>query len=249
MSNLLSTSAMVAECQSRVPIGLDSTFWMKKLNEAYRWITQKGNFIWELQTAAFTLNPSFTTWTLPSDCNVGKPMYVSGPYDSVITAPLLPSLIPYVPWDVAFAQQTSEMDMPAGAFSVWTYLATFAAGPPPVYAYQGLLYPQSAAPTAGTGAMSYSFIYHVDVANTEKAAAANQFFPTPNCFDNLLIELAEAEARRIYGIAGWDIVQKRAESAIVSLLDPYRSTKNAIAGMVDQQKQTGERKLMGQENS
>jgi len=31
MSNLLSTTAMTAECQTRVPIGLSTTFWMKKM--------------------------------------------------------------------------------------------------------------------------------------------------------------------------------------------------------------------------
>ena len=35
----------------------------------------------------------------------------------------------------------------------------------------------------------------------------------------------------------------------MNLLDSYRSTKNVLAGLQDQQKQVQERKLMSQENS
>lgn len=244
MSNLLSTTAMVAECQSRVPIGLSSSFWGKKLNEAYRWITQKGNFIWEIKLAPLTLSVSTISFSLPSDCNAGKPIYIYGPVGSTGGAPAIASSIPYVSYDDSFNQSVSELTVPAGAFSCWSmYFNTISGG------YTGQFYPPSATPTLTTGDMSYVMSYHMDAASTEKAVSALDFFPTPNCFDSLLIELAEAEAKRIYGLAGWDIIQKRAESGIVSLLDPYRSTKNAVAGMVDQQKQTGERKLMGQENS
>ena len=94
-----------------------------------------------------------------------------------------------------------------------------------------------------------TFAYHTDVSGGEYADSASVYFPTPNSFDNLIIELAEAEARRIYGLAGWDIIQKRAESAIVNLLDSYRSTKNVLAGLTDQQKQVSEKKMMAQEDS
>jgi hypothetical protein len=246
MSNLLSTSAMVAECQSRVPIGLDATFWMKKLNEAYRWICQKGNFIWELRSSDINVTAFMNFFPIPSDVNAGKPMYLAGPVVNLDpTAAELNSLVPSVPWDEAWMQRASEMPLIPGGVSCWSFRPNFSVGPPPVYTYFGYIFPIDAL----TASCSFRLIYHSDVSSTEFSSAANQFFPTPNIFDNLLIELAEAEAKRIYGIAGWDIVQKRAESGIVSLLDPYRSTKNAIAGTVDQQKQTGERKLMGQERS
>jgi hypothetical protein len=246
MSNLLSTTAMVADCQSRVPIGLDSTFWMKKLNEAYRWICQKGNFLWELRRADLNVAPFANSFPLPADINPGKPLYLLGPVPQMDpTAPTMESLVPYVPWETAWMQRQSELPTTFGAVSCWSMRPTFTVGPPPVYTYTGYTFPLDVINAAST----FTLIYHADVSSTEFTAAATQFFPTPNIFDNLLIELAEAEAKRIYGIAGWDIVQKRAESAIVSLLDPYRSTKNAVAGMADQQKQTGEKKLMGQENS
>ena len=247
MSTLLSTSAMVTECQTRVPIGLSSTFWMKKLNEAFRWISQKGNFIWDVKAGSATVLVGASTFQLPSDCDPGKPMYLSGPTGgSVAQTGNLLALIPYAPWDESLSQQYAEITAPAGAYSCWTY-ATFFVGTPPVYRYLAELFPVSAAPTAGTGNFTFAFYYHTDVSSTEYTNASNIYFPTPNSFDNLLIELAEAEARRIYGLAGWDIIQKRAESAIVNLLDSYRSTKNVLSGVVDQQKQVAEKQMMAQE--
>ncbi len=265
MSNLLSVSAMVTECQSRVPIGLSSAFWVKKLNEAYRWISQKGNFIWDVKFYPVTMNagqdyfeiPDGSTPGIPA-CDPGKPMYLAGPYSAVVSLPTpMNSTIPYVPWDESLDQQYAEVTPPVGLFSCWTFSTNFTVGAGPAFApsykYRGQLYPSSAKPTVATGAFSFSFAYHTDVSNVEFAttatATAPNYFPTPNSFDNLIIELAEAEAKRIYGITGWDIVQKRAESTIVTLLDSYRSTKNVLSGLQDQQKQNAEKKMMAQERS
>ena len=149
------------------------------------------------------------------------------------------------------------MVAPAGLVSCWTFYTNFTVGAGPTftpkYSYRGKIYPNSAKPTVTTGAFTFNFAYHTDVSSVEFAftptATAPNYFPTPNSFDTLIIELAEAEVRRIYGLAGWEIIQKRAESAIMNLLDSYRSTKNVLAGLQDQQKQVQERKLMSQENS
>lgn len=250
MSTLLSTSAMVTECQSRVPIGLSSAFWMKKLNEAFRWINQKGNFVWEQRNSPVTVNVGQAVFALPSDFNPGKPMALAGPFSGVTSdAGNVTSTVPYLPWDSALDQQLAEVVAPTGMFSCWSYNTNFAVGPPAVFSYQAELFPASAKPTSATGAFQFRFVYHADVGSAEYAAASNIYFPTPNCFDNLLIELAEAEARRIYGLAGFEMIQKRAESAIVTLLDSYRSTKNLLAGLTDQQKQNAEKKMMAQERS
>jgi hypothetical protein len=127
--------------------------------------------------------------------------------------------------------------------SCWAFNTSFTVGPPPVYTYTGHLFPVDAI----TQNVEFRFYYHADVASAELTSSATAFFPTPNIFDSLMIELAEAEARRIYGLAGWEAIQKRAESAIMSLLDSYRSTKNSLGGLVDQQKQTNEKKLAAQE--
>jgi hypothetical protein len=246
---------MVAQLQTRVPIGLSSTFWMTKLNEAYRWISQKGNFIWDLKFPAVQaqLGVAQTVFTLPADCDTGKPMYLAGPTSTTgLTQVVVESLIPFKPWDESLEQQYAEVTAPTGLFSCFTVRSLFSTNPfpPPsiLYNYVAQLYPASAAPTVATGDFRFTFAYHSDV-QSEFTLGTSIYFPTPNSFDNLLIELAEAEARRIYGLAGWEIIQKRAESAITNLLDSYRSTKNVLSGLVDQQKQVNEKKLMAQERS
>ena len=253
MSNLTSTSTMVTKLQGRVPIGLSSTFWMEKLNEAYRWISQKGNYIWDLKGTDIAMLAGATTFPIPSDCDPGKPMYLVGPIEDFPSDATLDSLIPYVAWDDAGLQKFSELGVAPtgvvhGMVSCWTFRTNFTSTLVPVsytYAYRGYIFPADAiwAPS------KFRFVYHTDVASTEFAVGATTFFPTPNSFDNLLIELAEAEAKRIYGLAGFEIIQKRAESAIVNLLDSYRSTKNSLAGLTDQQKQVSEKKMMAQENT
>ena len=253
MSNLLSTSAMVTECQTRVPIGLSSAFWMKKLNEAYRWICQKGNFIWTTKGIDIAVPGGTNYFDLPSDCDPGKPMYLVGPISDHGTIGTLDTPIPYVAWDDAGLQKFSELGsvggtpgVVEGVVSCWTFRAAFGyVGVPPVYTYKytGYYFPADAVSLSA----EFRLVYHTDVSGVEYAPGATVFFPTPNSFDNLMIELAEAEARRIYGLAGFEMIQKRAESAIVNLLDSYRSTKNALPGLVDQQKQTAERQMMKQE--
>jgi hypothetical protein len=245
MSNLLSTAAMVVKCQARVPLGLSSAFWMDKLNEAYRWVSQKGNYVWDLTGATITVGAFQSGFPIPSGCDPGKPMYLSGPLSVTVPAERLNSSIPYVPWDSAQLQQMSEMPVIPGMISCWTVRTNVVIGPPLVYGYRGYLYPEGAISSGS----QFEFIYHTDVSGTEFASGASVYFPTPNSFDNLFVELAEAEAKRIYGLAGWDIIQKRAESAIVNLLDSYRSTKNVLAGLTDQQKQVSEKKMMAQENA
>jgi hypothetical protein len=247
---------MVAQLQTRVPIGLSSTFWMTKLNEAYRWISQKGNFVWDLKepTELFTLLVNNTIKKLPPDCDPGKPIYLSGPISSAGSSNTsVSTVIPFKPWDELLDQQYAEVVAPTGLFSCFSIVSRFENNPYPppskLYDYAVQFYPVSAAPTPSTGDFTFKMVYHADVGSTEFALGTSIYFPTPNSFDNLLIELAEAEARRIYGLAGWEIIQKRAESAIMNLLDSYRSTKNVLAGLVDQQKQVSEKKLMAQERA
>lgn len=265
MSNLLSVSQMVTQCQARVPIGLTSAYWVTKLNEAYRSISQKGNFIWDVQLYFVTVNAGQDWFEIPDGltpgivaCDPGKPMYLAGPYDSITShSGIVNSIIPYKPWDESLDQQYAEVVAPPGLFSCWTFYTNFTVGAGPSftrsYAYRGKLYPSSAKPTVTTGGFLFNLAYHSDVSSVEFAATATatapSYFPTPNSFDTLIIELAEAEVRRIYGLAGWEIIQKRAESAVMNLLDSYRSTKNVLAGITDQQKQVGEKQMMAQERA
>lgn len=246
MSTLLSTQAMVAECQRRVPIQLTNAFWMRKLNEAYRSVSQKGAYVWDERSISFTLLSGAVSFDPPATFDPGKPMHLAGPTSGTgaYAGIGVNTLIPKISWEDAMLQQYSEMPVIAGMFSAWALTTVISGGG---YAYKGYLFPSTSLPTGGN--LQFTFSYHIDVASVELVESAVVFFPTPNIFDGLFIDLAEAEVKRIYGLAGWEIVQKKAEAAIMPILDVYRSQKNAPAGLLDQQKQTNETKLMAQERS
>lgn len=88
------------------------------------------------------------------------------------------------------------------------------------YAFLAYLAPGSAAPSGTT--FSLPFIYHVKPAVLTMSTA--QFFPSPDEFDDIIIQLAEAEAKRIYGIAGWQDVMSIGMQALAPLTDQYKST-------------------------
>ena len=237
---------MVAECQRRVPIGLSDAFWMRKLNEALRDISQKGAFVWNERAGTVTLADGAASFDIPLTADPGKPMYLAGPTSG--TGPYIStrmdSLVPRIEFEEAMNQQYSELVQERGMFSAWA-LSTVVSGAS--YLYKGYLFPFSAVPVGGT--LTFSFSYHIGPASTEIPESGDGYFPTPNCFDGFFIDFAEAEARRIYGLSGWEVIQKKAEAAILPMLDTYRSQKHSPIGLVDQQKQTSERKMMAQERT
>jgi hypothetical protein len=59
-------------------------------------------------------------------------------------------------------------------------------------------------------------------------------------FDSFIVELAESEIRRIYNLAGWDIIRKRIEDQVASMIDGYHTTKATMAGLADEARQLQE---------
>jgi len=247
MSNLLTTSAMIAECQRRVPIGLSNAFWMRKLNEAFRDISQKGAFVWNERTTEVLVAAGTAEFDIPATADPGKPMFLAGPRggSGVHGLTFMDSLVPRVEWEEAQNQQQSEMAVERGVFSAWALMMTLSGTN---LVYKGYLFPSTVS-SVPVDTLSFNLSYHVGPASTEIPESGSGYFPTPNCFDGFFIDFAEAEARRIYGLAGWEIIQKKAEAAILPMLDSYRSQKHSPIGLVDQQKQTTERQMMKQERA
>ena len=81
-------------------------------------------------------------------------------------------------------------------------------------------------------------IYH-GIPNMILTTGSN-YYPTPDEFDDLLVLRAESECRKIYGFQFAMESRKEAEDMAAKLLDRYRSTKEDLAGMVDQVRNTKE---------
>ncbi len=218
---LMTIADMGIELRTRVPIGLTTTFCDRRLNDAYQWTCQRAAMNWLLSSASVTVNAS-GTFTLPATADLGKPMYLSG---TATVGGLME--IPYKPYDVALKNQHYGTTITKGMYSVWTFNAT-----------TGYVFPVEAWPTV---THTLSLVFHA-VPGAAITGAAK--FPSPEAFDSMLVDLAESETKRIYNIAGWDIIQKRGQDSVLAMVDQYRSTKNAVAGMADQAKQTQETQLM-----
>ena len=82
-------------------------------------------------------------------------------------------------------------------------------------------------------------VYH-GIPNMILTTGAATYYPTPDEFDDLIVLRAESEVRKIYGFQFAMESRKEAEDMAAKLLDRYRSTKEDLAGMVDQVRNTKE---------
>ena len=218
----LTTTVMIQRLQRRLPRGFDQTLLLETLNELYQQATMKA-VRWNLvaaPTLSFTKGASQVTASLPADFDPGMPCFLSG----------LASLdyaveIPYKPPDQAYKHQSYAMAPAVGQYSVWTFVSDGAG------AYTAILYPFEAG-----GAHALPFVYHKVPADVAIGAT----FPWPKKCDYLLMDLCEAEIRRLNQLAGWEIPQKKALDGISAIVEKYLTTKQVMAGLSDESRAAGE---------
>lgn len=238
MSSTLSTQQMVVELQKRCPFGPDSPTCLGKLNNAFRWIDQNGPTVWRLTYSVLVVGAGATNVNLPADFDPSKPMYMSG-------GPSWRLQIPFKPWDKFLQLQTtggSPMGAAVGMFSAWSWAANMT-GSPAVYSYTAYFFPTTGAPAAPT---NFPFIYH-RLTPPPLTSGPTTYYPTPDAYDDVIVDLAEAELKRQYQIVGWEMAQKRGETALMRLAAGTRSSKEVVAELMEQSKQTQEIGMARQE--
>lgn len=248
MSQTLTTADMVADLQQRIPMGLDSNYCMAQINKAMRWIEQQGAFTWNVAYSDITVRQG-TFWVDPADMpdqfDSGKPCTIYGQTFSSVYGSH-GAEIPYVAPDRLALHELYHVRLPRGVFSVFTVvtnLGTVTLGPA-TDAYPDevpflLMAPSSALHT--TEDCAYHFVYHQIPVVT--LAAGPVYYPTPDPFDDLIVDLAEGEIKRIYQFGGWAEAIKKAQNSTLLLLDKYRSPKLEMAGITEQAKETQESQL------
>ena len=218
MSSTLSTARIVANVIQKIPEQQVSVAMaIDRVNQGFRWIEQQGDFTWMLvATTVGVSTASFpaSNFTIPAQCDYSRPMYLSTPVLATLA-----SEIPYKSWEDAWDLQTFGTNSLAGVYAGWTNSTT-----------NGYLFPSGAVQNAST----LSFVYH-RLTPQELQIATNAFFPTPDCFDDVIVDYAEAEIRRVYGLKSWDVLAKRAEGAAMKYFDKYRSNKKLLAGLAQTQ--------------
>lgn len=217
MSSTISTQAMVAELARRVPLAYSANVAMEALNSALRWINQQGSFPWMIRKTTAAVTGATGALALPADFDPGKQAVLYGTATDAV-----PTEIPFKPWAEAVRHQVTSSGA-QGVYSCWSYYATYSSGPPPSVALAGMIFPPAYA-TNGT----LQLVYH-SVAYQTLTSGASTYFPTPDHFDHLILELAESELMRQYRIAGWDVLWKRVTDQLRALLGAYTTTKMAMA--------------------
>lgn len=215
MSTTLSTQAMVAELQQRFNnAGLDSTFCLNRLNSAYRWIESMGDFVWNTISTTLTLPMNTLTIALPAAFNPGKMATLTLPSNN------LP--VKYLPFDEFQGMRSSTTPGTPGLFGAWTFVFTGTSG------WQAIFGPDSAINTAA--ATVFSFTYH-RMTPAPLTNSGSVYFPTPDELDDLILERAETEVRRIYGYVSFNEMLAYVTNRAASALLPYASTKETTEGL------------------
>jgi len=218
VSTTLNLNAMVADVQNRIPMGLSSSYITDRLNESFRWIAQQESFLWNLRRTTVAVDAVTVDFPLPAGADPGDVMSL---YGSAFEYE-----IPFIPF-VRFSQQGVWNRGPqSGMFSAWTILNTGSS-------YMGKMAPD----TELVAPEELNLFYHATVSPISLGTA---FFPSPDEFDSLIVDLTEAEIKRRYYLAGWEGVQQKATEQVKKLMDVYASSKKYIQGLADQAARTQE---------
>jgi hypothetical protein len=224
-------TSMVTMLGIKTGLGLPQAYCVDRLNEAFRKIDQmsKGGFVWQFRTTSLITPATDLPISLPTDFNPGKTAVLRGATAGTLTN----TTIPYVPYKDFVNQQHFE-NAASGMFSAWTFYPN--TSPPPQYVMR-----LAPVPAFGHGPYTLPFGYHA-LTNTPLVYGSN-YFPTPDEFDSLIVDLAVAEVRDIYRMSGDQ--QKKAETmqAIMEIIDTYRTDRYDLAGLTDQMAQAQEKQV------
>jgi hypothetical protein len=224
---------MVARLQRKTGLGLANADCVDFLNEAFRKVNQmsKGGFIWQFKGPVNIVTPLFSApIALPADFDPGKTAVLRG------NATPTSTVIPYVPMKDFVNQAHFETGV-TGFFSAWTFFPSFTV--PTLYAYLMQL-----APTTAMNGVPYTLqLWYHAVNFAPVALGASNYFPTPDQFDSMIVDLAVAEVRNIYRMSGDQQEMNLAMQAIMEVIDTYRTDRYDLAGLTDQMAQAQEKQV------
>lgn len=218
MSQTLTIDALAVFLQTRMPMNLPQARCFQELNSAWRKIEQQGAFVWNILSTSITMTGGTRVLALPADVDPGKPISI---YQSGVT---FRYPVKYLPFEEFAMQQLFHLNPSPnlGYFSAWTIINTG------TNSYQASFVPNSAAPSGNT---PFTVFYHHMVG---PPLTSGQFFPTPDEFDDTLMDLAEGEIRRAYSLMNWEASIKESETAMRLLVDKYRSPREHLAGVQEE---------------
>lgn len=228
---------MVTRLQQKTAIALPQQACVDYLNEAFRKMNQmsKGGFVWQFKEANIVVPPGAqVNVPLPADFDPGKTAVLRGNIATGFGG--VGTMIPYAPMK-DFVNEEHFQNLGIDMFSTWTWLPNF--NSPATFNYVMKLSPATAYPTTGGTLL---FFYHALVQPPITYGAGN-FFPTPDQFDSLIVDLAIAEVRNVYRMSGAMEEIQAALGAMAEMVDTYRTDRYDLAGLTDQMAQAQEKQF------
>lgn len=178
---------------------LDTTSANSALNRAIRFINRQGSFTFQLADKTTLSVTSTGIVNSPADLDPGKAIYLENPNGSPIQR-------------IAVSDVWAAQNYNTYADAGFTGYVLIAASAPP---HQIRFFPTL------TVTKVVTLIYHKIIA-TITVGVTN----LPSDFDDLVVDLAEAEERRIYDIGdAWPKLMERSMEQIKALLEGYRTQK------------------------
>jgi hypothetical protein len=229
---------MIARLQKKTGLAIGAAWdivCLDYLNEAFRKLNQnsKGGFVWQVKSTNLSVPAVQGFISLPADFDPGKDAWLIGNSTTATS-----TVIPYVPWK-DWVNEEGYQVTGVGLFSSWTFRPNFT-GAPATYAYVAEM-----APASAFGAAPFlRFMYHA-VNFPPLANGANIFFPTPDQFDSLIVDLALAEMRNVYRLSGDQLEMQTTMQAVNEIIDTYRTDRYNLAGLSDQLAQAQEKQTTG----
>lgn len=204
---------------TQVPTGASSAA-EAAINRAIRWINRQGSYTFQL-SAPVGLTPAsvttaYSSTPTPADFDPGKAFLLLGPNGNAIKQAPVSSLNEALNYNTI---GNTDFDT--------YYLQAAGSGASTLYLFPSI-----------TGSPSVTIIYHKVTADVTGSGTSN----LPRDFDDLVIDLAEAEEKRIYDVGdAWPQLLARAQDQIRVLLDGYR-TQTIETGMDSEAQQVNAEK-------
>lgn len=203
----LSASDMIDQLLYRCPYLVNRTNALFLVNRSIRYWNSKASYSFNVvfNAAALVYAPGSTTTTAPADMDMGQDLfiYTSGP----------------TPYPIR------RKEMNQYGISAITPSAMTNINLPSHYVIAGrniVIYP------GVTAGITLSAFYHqTSVLVTDSASSFTQF---PDNFEDIIIDFAEAESKRINRIVGWEPLMARVTDQAKGLIDQYRTNTNLSEG-------------------
>lgn len=205
------------------------------INRGLRYWDSQGSYTFNAKMETFIVGPSVFTFpfsSLSATIDPGKDIYL---YMSATQSGNIPqpTSTPYPVRRVPLNEYAARGVMPpqkANTSNIYDH-----------YVISGtnfLFYPPL------TGATNMTIIYHISTVPLTDSYSV--FTKYPDDFDDVILDWAEAEVKRVYRIVGWDTLLARVMEQGKMLVDQYRTTTDVSGGQSNALRDMQDQKIRSQ---